>query len=155
MDLVWAVLLCLAMLDRQARPLAALTACVWALNYASCFGGLYRVPVAVDVFSGYLSTFMVSFMPTARLRWFCAAIVIAPLVHAWHWMLWDAGNANDAVRFAYYTLLALLFSVKVLSLSWPGVLGVVGTVSDLLIRAGRGLLDRLAPVPRSRPRPFR
>lgn len=154
-DGLWACLLLLAMLDRQARPLAFLTICVGVLNYSLCLAGLWRAPVAVDVVSGIVAAPMVSSLPVGRLRAFSAAMVSMPLVHAWHWLLWDAGNANDAVRFAYYTLMAMLFSVKVLSLSWPGVTSLVGILSDFAVRSGRGLLDRVAPVPRQRPRPAR
>lgn len=157
MEFGWACLLFLALLDRQARPLALLFAANWLLNYTAYAVEEYRLPVLFDFLAAAVAVEFrwLERLTTGRLRIIAASLVLAMLAHAGHWLLWDAGNANDAVRFAYYTLLALLFSVKVLSLSWPGVCSLVGIVSDGLGRTSGWLLDRLAPVPRSRPRPSR
>lgn len=143
-EILWACLLLIALLDRQARPLVFLLAFKWFLSYAAFDFEQYRLIVVVDVAAGLMAARMMDGITARRFCLLAGLFVLSPLIHALYWMIADAGHANYAIRVAYYTLLATTFTAKVCSLSWPGVMNLVGAVSNFAAGARRSLLDRMA-----------
>jgi hypothetical protein len=134
---LWTGLLCLAAVDRRTRPLAVLLAAKAAANYAAAFSGAWAAVPVIDVAAGSLGVWLAMQMRDERGPILAALFVVVPVVHGWHWLLWDAGIW---VGVQYHALMLGLFTAQAVILGGPGGGAlVIGGVHWLAIRVRRPL----------------
>lgn len=140
----WACLLCLAMLDRSTRPLALLLGVKWALNYYAVSLGCWTVPPYIDIAAGTVGVVWAQDISRRQGAIIAACFVVAPLVHAWHWMLWAEGVY---VGVQYWAVMLGLFSAQTCALAWPGGRNLVLAAGRLYrFSRRRPLAGRAAPT---------
>lgn len=114
---LWAALLILAASHRVTRPLALLLALKWAANYAAFRLIAETAPALIDVALGTVGVIWASRRHALWADVVIAGFILTPLVHGWYWFQYAAGSVSP---FAYYWLIAGLFTMQAAALAWLG-----------------------------------